>query len=42
MAAKEIIVKKYIVRLNDDEREQLAKLIRKGSSPGSPRRPPGR
>jgi transposase len=33
MAAKEIIVKKYIVRLSDDEREQLATLIRKGSSP---------
>ena len=33
MAAKEIIVKKYIVRLNDDERQQLATLIRKGSSP---------
>ena len=33
MAAKEIIVKKYVVRLSDDEREQLAALIRKGSSP---------
>ena len=33
MAAKEIIVKKYVVRLSDDEREQLATLIRKGSSP---------
>ncbi len=33
MAAKEIILKKYIVRLNDDERQQLATLIRKGSSP---------
>ena len=33
MAAKEIIVKKYVVRLSDDEREQLAVLIRKGSSP---------
>jgi hypothetical protein len=31
MAAKEIIVKKYVVRLSDDEREQLAKLIRRGS-----------
>ena len=26
-------VKKYVVRLSDDEREQLATLIRKGSSP---------
>ena len=33
MAAKEIIVKKYVVRLSSDEREQLATLIRKGSSP---------
>src|ERR1700704_6618354 len=33
MAAKGIIVKKYVVRLSDDEREQLATLIRKGSSP---------
>ena len=33
MAAKEIIVKKYVVRLNRDEREQLATLIRKGSGP---------
>jgi transposase len=33
MAAKEIIVKKYVVRLSDDEREQLATLIRKGNSP---------
>jgi hypothetical protein len=33
MAAKEILVKKYVVRLGDDEREQLAALIRKGSSP---------
>jgi hypothetical protein len=33
MAAKEIIVKKYVVRLSDDDREQLATLIRKGSSP---------
>jgi transposase len=32
MAAKEIIVKKYVVRLSDGEREQLATLIRKGSS----------
>jgi transposase len=33
MAAKEIIVKKYVVRLSDDERDQLEKLIRKGSGP---------
>src|ERR1700720_1699736 len=33
MAAKEILVKKYVVRLSDHEREQLAALIRKGSSP---------
>ena len=33
MAAKEISVKKYVVRLSDEEREQLATLIRKGKSP---------
>jgi hypothetical protein len=33
MAWKEILVKKYVVRLRDNEREQLAALIRKGSSP---------
>ncbi len=33
MAAKEIAVKKYVVRLSGDEREQLATLIRKGSNP---------
>src|SRR5271167_5269932 len=33
MVAKEISVKKYAVRLSDDERQQLATLIRKGSSP---------
>ena len=32
MAAMEIIVKKYVVRLSDDEHERLAILIRKGSS----------
>jgi transposase len=32
MAVKEILVKKYIVRLSDNEREQLAALLRKGSS----------
>src|SRR5208282_93963 len=30
MVAKEISVKKYVVRLNADEREQLEALIRKG------------
>ena len=33
MAAKEILVKKYVVRLSDEEREQLETLIRKGKSP---------
>ena len=33
MARKEIAVKKYVVRLNPDEREQLEALIRKGKSP---------
>jgi hypothetical protein len=33
IAAKEVIPKKYVVRLSDAEREQLATLIRKGSSP---------
>jgi transposase len=33
MAAKEISVKKYVVRLSDEEREQLETLIRKGKSP---------
>ena len=33
MVAKEISVKKYVVRLNADEREQLETLIRKGKSP---------
>ena len=33
MAAQEIVVKKYVVRLSGDEREQLATLIRKGKSP---------
>ena len=32
-AAKEIIVKKYVVRLSGDEREQLAALTRKGRGP---------
>ena len=33
MAAKEISVKKYVVRSSPDEREQLEALIRKGKSP---------
>ena len=33
MSSKEISVKKYVVRLSVEEREQLEALIRKGSSP---------
>src|SRR6266496_5159672 len=33
MAAKEISVKKYVVRLSGEERERLDTLIRKGKSP---------
>src|SRR6202163_763461 len=33
MAAKEISVKRYVVRLSADEREQLEALIQKGRSP---------
>jgi hypothetical protein len=33
MSTKEISVKKYVVRLNAEEREQLETLIRKGKSP---------
>src|SRR5215831_4659460 len=33
MAAREISVKKYVVRLSRDERERLETLIRKGKSP---------
>jgi transposase len=33
MGAKEIAVKRYVVRLSADEREQLEALIRKGKSP---------
>src|SRR5216110_4087774 len=33
MAAKEISVKKYVVRLSGEERERLETLIRKGNSP---------
>jgi hypothetical protein len=33
MAAKEISVKKYVVRLSGEEREGLETLLRKGKSP---------
>ena len=33
MARKEILVKKYIVRLSTEERQQLETLIRKGKGP---------
>ena len=33
MSRKEISVKKYVVRLSAEEREQLETLIRKGKSP---------
>ena len=33
MSLKEILVKKYVVRLNAEEREQLETLIGKGKSP---------
>ncbi len=33
MAAKEILVKKYVVQLSGEERERLETLIRKGKSP---------
>ena len=33
MAAREIIVKKYVVRLSGEEREQVAALTRKGRGP---------
>ena len=36
MAAKEISVKKYVVRLSGGEREQLEALIRKGKSEVAP------
>ena len=35
MASKEILVKKYVVRLSGEEREQLETLIRKGKGPAS-------
>src|SRR5262249_62185696 len=33
MAAKEISVKKYVVRLSSEERERLETLVREGKSP---------
>ncbi len=33
MAEKEISVKKYVVKLSDEERQRLSDLIRKGKSP---------
>ena len=33
MAAKEILVKKCVVRLSGEERERLETLIRKGKNP---------
>ena len=33
MAGKDIAVKKYVVRLSTEEREQLQALLRKGKSP---------
>lgn len=33
MAAREISVKKYVVKLSDDERTRLNELLRKGKSP---------
>ena len=33
MAAKEISVKKYVVRLSGEERERLEALLRKGKNP---------
>ncbi len=33
MAGREISVKRYVVRLSAEEREQLEALIRKGKSP---------
>ena len=35
MARKEIAVKKYIVRLSSEERQQLETLIRKGKGPAT-------
>ena len=33
MTAQQPAVKKYIVRLDDDERERLSTLIKKGKAP---------
>jgi hypothetical protein len=33
MAGKDIAVKKYVVRLSAEEREQLQALVRKGKAP---------
>ncbi|MBV8288620.1 MAG: hypothetical protein JOZ35_17045 [Hyphomicrobiales bacterium] len=33
MAGKEILVKKYVVRLSAEERDRLEALLRKGKSP---------
>ena len=43
MAAKEISVKKYVVRLSGEERGRLEALIRKGKSPAQrlPQAPEG-
>jgi hypothetical protein len=41
MAAKEISVKKYVVRLSGEERERLETLLRKGKSPARRSRPSG-
>jgi hypothetical protein len=35
MSSKEISVKKYVVRLSTEEREQLETLIRKDKEPGA-------
>jgi predicted DNA-binding protein len=35
MAAKEISVKKYVVRLSSEERERLQALVGKGKSPAT-------
>ena len=37
MAAKEISVKKYVVRLSGEERERLEVMLRKGKSPARTR-----
>jgi hypothetical protein len=35
MAGKDIAVKKYVVRLSAEEREQLQALVRKGKASGA-------